>query len=83
MLMRPMREMYKPPAALPLVPTNVVSNPELNVPTANAEGTTLLIIDASKDSHASILLAKDKQASSNVSTRPNRQQLISIVRSVR
>mmetsp|Transcript_17820 Transcript_17820/g.30114 ORF Transcript_17820/g.30114 Transcript_17820/m.30114 type:complete len:86 (-) Transcript_17820:1369-1626(-) len=41
------------PIALPPVPTSVSNNPALNVPLAIFEGTTLLIIDAVKDSHTS------------------------------
>ena len=48
--------MNKSPTARPEVPTRVAKSPELKVPTARADGTTLLIRDATKDSQASMPL---------------------------
>ena len=54
MLHSPINVMNKSPTARPPVPTRVANNPLLNVPTANDEGTTLLMRDATKDSQDSI-----------------------------
>mmetsp|Transcript_33791 Transcript_33791/g.34275 ORF Transcript_33791/g.34275 Transcript_33791/m.34275 type:complete len:87 (+) Transcript_33791:68-328(+) len=52
-LRRPMAVIKTSPTARPPVPTKVANNPELNVPTAKAEGTHLLINEATNDSQAS------------------------------
>jgi len=49
----PIKVTKRSPNARPPVPTSVSNKPALNVPFAIFEGTTLLIIDAVKDSQTS------------------------------